>query len=135
MWQQFAAQFHQFRCGSEGSVCRHIGFFLRQVGFFLQRIFSSTHLQICPIIERNTAPSSFFPFPNSKGNSTFYLHQKFPDGPIVCTDYNYSSQYDIKQIYFIATHTFLLNMCNFKWVCGQVWWLIPGMYVAGNVRN
>jgi hypothetical protein len=36
------------------------------------------------------------------------LHQKFPDGIVVCTDDNYSCQYDIKQIYFIATNIFLI---------------------------
>jgi hypothetical protein len=46
--------------------------------------------QICPIIEHNTVLWSSI--------STFYVtyKQKFPDG-IVCTDDNYSCQYDITQ--------------------------------------
>jgi hypothetical protein len=71
--------------------------------------FSSIHRQICPIIKHNTALRPFFLFPNSKRNSTFYVylqHQKLPNGIAVCTDDNYSCQYDIKQIYFLATRIF-----------------------------
>jgi hypothetical protein len=83
-------------------------------------VFPSIHRQIiiCPIIKHNTTLWSFFLFPNSKRNSTFYVyllvHQKLPDGIVVCTDDNYSC-------------IFFFKYGNFKCAYGQVWWLIPGM--------
>jgi hypothetical protein len=56
-----------------------------------------------------------FVLPFSKFQKYFYflryLHQKFPDG-IVCTDDNYSCQYDIKIIYEL-----LWNILLFRQIC------------------